>query len=71
MAAVLGSATNIIVKLHDRMDSATKMEAFALFQTGADYGHPTSMTNLGVFYNDGQGVAQDYVKARILFRAET
>jgi uncharacterized protein len=49
------------------MDSTTLKEAFTLFQTGADYGDKHSINNLGIFYVNGQGVAQDYVKARELF----
>src|SRR5256885_131229 len=49
------------------MDIDTKKEVFAVFQTGADHGDMISMRNLGVSYHAGQGVAQDYVKAREWF----
>ena len=35
-----------------------------MFQAVAYLGNPTAMANLGVFYRDGLGVPQDYVKAR-------
>jgi TPR repeat protein len=63
MTAALGSATTIIARLWDRMDSATLKEAFTLFQTGADYGDRSSMHNLAMSYLNGRGVAQDYGKA--------
>ena len=66
---ILKSATNVIVpnvmlKLRDQIDTYTKKEIFVVFQTGADHGDPTSMGYLGVLYNQGFGVAQDYAKAR-------
>jgi TPR repeat protein len=61
---LLTRATNIIVNLQDQMDVHTQTEVFALFQTGADLGDATSMHNLGLTYESGQGVAQDYTRAR-------
>ena len=61
---LLASATKIIVKLPDQVDIDTKKEMFAVFQTGADRGNATSMANLGLLYEKGFGVAQDYAKAR-------
>jgi TPR repeat protein len=63
---ILARATNIIRNLNLRfqMDIETKHEAFALFQAGALHGNATSMRNLGLFYQSGLGVAQDYGKAR-------
>jgi len=66
---ILKSATNVIVpnvmlKLRDQIDTYTKKEIFVVFETGADHGDPTSMGYLGVLYNQGFGVAQDYAKAR-------
>jgi tetratricopeptide (TPR) repeat protein len=61
---ILQGATSIIVKLQSQMDSDTQKEAFALFLRGADHGDIDSMTNLGISYSNGIGVAQDYVKAR-------
>ena len=53
-----------IVKLQIQMDDDTKKEAFAVFKTGAEHGDVRSMRNLGVAYVHGDGVAQDYAKAR-------
>jgi hypothetical protein len=61
---ILAGATTIIVELHDHMDLNTKKEAFAVFKTGADHGDATSMRYLGLLYNLGDGVVQDYAKAR-------
>ncbi len=33
-------------------------------EKAADKGDATAMNNLGVLYDNGQGVAQDYAKAR-------
>jgi TPR repeat protein len=65
--SILGVATNIIAKLQTQMDAETKKEVFALFQTGANHGDARSMMNLGRFYENGVGVAQDYGKAREWF----
>jgi len=64
---ILAWATNIFVKLQHQMDTDTKKEVFAMFQAFADRGNATSMINLGVLYYNGQGVAQDYLKAREWF----
>jgi TPR repeat protein len=61
---ILGGATGIIVELQNQMNDSTKKQVFAVFQTGADHGDAISMANLGKLYQYGQGVAQDYVKAR-------
>ena len=61
---ILGGATGIIVELQNQMNDSTKKQVFAVFQTGADRGDAISMANLGKLYQYGQGVAQDYVKAR-------
>ena len=60
----LARATTIIVKIQDQMDDETKSTAVAVFGTGAAHGHAPSMRNLGLLYERGQGVAQDYAKAR-------
>ena len=65
--AILASATTIIANLQPHMDIKTKNEAFALFKAGADHGSANSMYNIGVSYEKGFGVAQDYAKARELF----
>jgi len=63
--AILGRATNIIVKFQTQMDVDTKKEAFAVFQRGASHDDPVSMENLAIAYATGLwGVAQDYDKAR-------
>jgi TPR repeat protein len=61
---ILDASTTIIFKFEDQMDVNTKKQVFAVFQTGADHGSAYSMVNLGNLYKDGQGVAQDYSKAR-------
>jgi TPR repeat protein len=61
---LLEGATSIIVKLQPQMDNDTQKQAFSLFETGAMLGHPRTMYNLGVVYEDGRGVTQDYAKAR-------
>jgi TPR repeat protein len=61
---ILGGATGIIVELQNQMNDSTKKQVFAVFQTGADHGDAISMANLGKLYQYGQGVAQDYAKAR-------
>jgi TPR repeat protein len=61
---ILGGATGIIVELQNQMNDSTKKQVFAVFQTGADRGDAISMFNLGLLYADGQGVTQDYVRAR-------
>jgi TPR repeat protein len=61
---ILGRATNIIGGLQGDLDSNTQKKVFALFQTGAQHGDATSMRNLGLLYNSGMGVPQDYAKAR-------
>src|SRR5215831_1700228 len=61
---ILGGATGIIVELQNQMNDSTKKQVFAVFQTGADHGDAISMANLGKLYQNGQGVAQDYAKAR-------
>jgi hypothetical protein len=64
---ILARATNIIGNLQFQMDSETKRQTFALFQAGAEHGDATAMWNLGVTYQEGFGVPQDYAKAREWF----
>jgi TIR domain len=59
-ARILTGATNIIVKLQPQMDFDTQKEVFAIFNAGADHGDAASMGYLGVVYEEGFGVAQDY-----------
>ena len=61
---ILGRALNIIATLQGHMDIDSKNEAVALFQWGAIHGNAASMRNLGVAYNNGISVTQDYAKAR-------
>ena len=39
-------------------------KAFEWYVKAADKGDASAMSNLGLFYANGQGVAQDYAKAR-------
>jgi len=64
---ILARSATIIANLYDRMDIKTKHEAFALFQAGAKHGSENSMSNLGIFYEKGEVVPQDYAKAREWF----
>jgi hypothetical protein len=61
---VLAGAVNIISTLQSLMDIDTQKQAFALFETGARRGDPTSMRNMGTSYEHGKGVTQDYAMAR-------
>jgi TPR repeat protein len=61
---ILAAATNIIVELQHQMDANIKKEVFAVFQAGADHGDAASMSNLGLLYRTGFGVAQNYAIAR-------
>jgi TPR repeat protein len=62
--AILARATNIISNLQKAMDTETNYETFELFKAGAEHGDATSMRSVGVSYEKGEGVAQDYDKAR-------
>jgi TPR repeat protein len=57
-------AGNIFLDLGERMDAKTQQKAAALFQAAAEHGNTVAMWNLGVFYQEGYGVPQDYAKAR-------
>jgi TPR repeat protein len=61
---ILAGSTKAFAKVVDQLDIDTRQEFFTVFQTGAVRGNAASMTNLGLLYANGQGVAQDYVKAR-------
>ena len=61
---MLVRATRLIIKLHNEMDDEAKKSAFDVFRAGADQGDATAMSNLGMAYLNGRGVARDYVKAR-------
>jgi TPR repeat protein len=61
---ILGRAENIFADFGDRMDFKAQQEAFALLSFGANNGHTAGMFGLGVFYENGLGVQQDYAKAR-------
>jgi TPR repeat protein len=65
--AILARATTIVGNLQSQMDTETKNEAFALFRAGAEHGDLTSMANVGVAFEAGRGVTQDYAKAREWF----
>jgi TPR repeat protein len=64
---ILSRGVIIIAKLRKAMDSETQQEAFALLQAGAEHGDVVSMNNLGALFASGQGVPQDYAKARELY----
>jgi TPR repeat protein len=64
---ILAGATDTFVELQPQMNDNTKKKVFAVFKTGADHGDASSMRNLGVTYQNGYGVAQDYGKAREWF----
>jgi TPR repeat protein len=64
---ILVRGMNVISKLQAGMDSETQHEAFELFQTGAIHGDVIAMSNLGIAYQFGYGVPQDYAKAREWF----
>jgi TPR repeat protein len=61
---ILTKATNIIANLQNQMDFDTQKEAFAVYQAGAKSGDTVSLRNLGLAYQNGFGVEQDYAKAR-------
>ena len=61
---ILGRAENIIGNFGQGMDLKTQQEAFALLTAGAMRDDATAMYDLGVFYQNGTGVTQDYGKAR-------
>jgi TPR repeat protein len=61
---ILAGALNIIAEIQHQMNDDTKKEVFALFQMGANHGDVYSMFNLGLLYDKGDGVTQDYAKAR-------
>jgi TPR repeat protein len=61
---ILAGATDIITNLFPQIDSDTKKLVFAVTQRGADHGDTNAMRNLGYLYREGQGVPQDYAKAR-------
>ena len=62
--ALLERATNIISKLQTQMDSDTKKQTFALFETGAKIGDPWAARKLGSAYAVGIAGAKDFAKAR-------
>ena len=65
--AILDDATTIIASVKDKLDDSGRQMASQLFQSGAEHGSPNAMSNLGVSFRDGLGVAQDYAKAREWF----
>jgi TPR repeat protein len=64
---VVEGATAIILKFRSAMDDYDKKEMFAVFRAGAHHGNAVSMRILGILYYSGEGVAQDYAKAREWF----
>jgi energy-coupling factor transporter ATP-binding protein EcfA2 len=64
---ILASASRVFGNVFNQMDGDTKKEIFSVVQTGALHGNTSSVTSLGWFYENGYGVAQDYVRARELY----
>ncbi|HKA51548.1 MAG TPA: toll/interleukin-1 receptor domain-containing protein, partial [Candidatus Dormibacteraeota bacterium] len=60
---ILAGATDILVELQNQMDIKSNKRVFALLQRGAEHGDTTSIGNLGIIYENGYGVAQDYAEA--------
>src|SRR5262249_57258699 len=60
---ILAGATDILVELQNQMDMKSNKRVFALLQRGAEHGDTTSIGNLGIIYENGYGVAQDYAEA--------
>jgi TPR repeat protein/energy-coupling factor transporter ATP-binding protein EcfA2 len=61
---ILAAATDIIAKVFPQLDADTKKRVFAVAQRGADHGDSTSIRNLGWLYEMGEGVTQNYARAR-------
>jgi hypothetical protein len=61
---ILVNAMRVISRFFDQMDSDAKEEMFSVVQAGAAHDDESSMDLLGQLYEHGQGVAQDYGKAR-------
>lgn len=56
-----------LVEEGKRLKEQKYKEAFLKFQKACDWGYAKGCVNLGVMYEDGQGVKQDYSKAKELF----
>lgn len=50
-------------RAYDLNDRGRHQEAFSLYQQLADFGHAKAQFNLGVMYDQGQFVTQDYAQA--------
>ncbi len=63
---ILEDATKLILGLSGRLefDRDTYDDVRSVFESGAALGDAVAMRNLGLLYANGQGVAQDYAKAR-------
>jgi hypothetical protein len=61
---LLSLAMSFVARLHTKMDDATKIQAVAVMRSGVARGDRMAMRNLGVAYQHGRGVAQDFAKAR-------
>ena len=64
---ILGASSRVFASVFNQMDDDTKKEIFLVMQTAAVHGSTSSVTVLGWFYENGCGVAQDYVRARELY----
>ena len=64
---ILGASSRVFASVFNQMDDDTKKQIFLVMQTAAVHGSTSSVTVLGWFYENGYGVAQDYVRARELY----
>jgi TPR repeat protein/energy-coupling factor transporter ATP-binding protein EcfA2 len=64
---ILGASSRVFASVFNQMDDDTKKHIFLVMQTAAVHGSTSSVTVLGWFYENGYGVAQDYVRARELY----
>src|SRR5262245_10722809 len=61
---ILHRAMTILWNLSTNNDDGVKEEQIRLFQRGVERGDPDSMRYLGMAYQFGMGVSQDFAKAR-------
>jgi hypothetical protein len=57
------SAAELLSKAQRSLDEREFAKALPLLQKAADAGNPIAMNNLGVLYQSGEGVVQDYGRA--------
>ena len=63
-AIVFAEPFDDALSAYNRGDYTTALQ---IWRSLADQGHADAQFNLGVMYDDGQGVAQDYVQAHMWF----